>query len=90
MTSKPGPEWSRGKTRVFLQPYWDGHMFVSIYLRHRGFTCARIANALGCSKARADQMCRKAERIIARVDKLGHPHARRVALRKMFIGEDQR
>jgi hypothetical protein len=64
-------EWQafrRGRTLEALQPYRDGHMFVCIWLRARGFTYAAVGRAVGVSGDRAKQMIDRGGRMAARTN----------------------
>ena len=68
--SKHTPEWSKGRSQEHNRPYWDGHMFIVVYLRARGFTQSETGRAIGVSKERVRQMELKAQRIVLAKDKL--------------------
>jgi hypothetical protein len=83
------PAWSSGKNHEYLRPYWDGHMFIAIYLHSRGFTNRRIGAVIGVSFQRVAQMVEKAQRIIRSVDEHGYARERVAALRAAFVREEQ-
>jgi hypothetical protein len=69
--------WESCKSYEFRRPYNDGHMFLAIYMRELGYTYRAIGNAIGVSAGRADQIVKKARRIISSVDLHGYSHQRR-------------
>ena len=57
-------EWAKGRTMEYLRPYWDGHMFIAVYLTSKGYTLRKVGQVIGYSPERVRQMVGKAERIV--------------------------
>ena len=61
---KKPPAWSAGKSHEYLRPYWDGHMFIAVYLHACGYSYAHIGRVIGYDGGRVKQLVQKAERIV--------------------------